>query len=319
MSTVAEGIDWIERAIKICEGPVNKPSQGFYVVPPELASEWLSTMNYKHQRKIRTYHVTGLAREMEAGRFRANTQVNFCELRGQFHLTNGQHTLAAIIKSGVPQQLCVVVTRVKSEQEIADDFSRHDTHLTRRMADSLAAHEVHLHLGVTPTELQLLTAACVYFASGVNEISARNMSAVTHDEKLNIVMKHGELAVKCVRLLEGRLNKNYLTRKTTLAPMMFTLSHDASIEFWEGVRDDDGLRVGDPRKTLLEYLRTSVTIGSRTDSRALLAKATSAHALVKGIAVSWNAWVARRDLKIIRVQSMAATEAVFDQIGPFRC
>lgn len=319
MSAVAAGINWTERAKQYFEGAeTTKPTQGFYVATPEMASKWLATMNYKHQRKIRTYHVTGLAREMEAGRFRAKTQINFCELDGQFHLTNGQHTLGAIVKSGRAQLLCVVVTIVASEQEIADDFARHDTHLTRRMADSLAAHEVHLHFGITPTQLHAVTAACIYFASGVGDIPVRNSSNITHDEKLRIVMKYGERAVQCVRLLEGHFDKSYLTRKTTLAAMMFTLPHDAAVEFWEGIRDDDGLRTGDPRKTLLEHLRNSVTLGGMS-WKVLAGKAVASHALVKGIASGWNAWVGRKELKIIRVNSNSATEAVFDQIGPFRC
>src|SRR5574343_303424 len=99
------------------------------MVTPHMASVWRKKWHYGGQRTFRQWHCDNLARMMKARLFRPKTQVSFVEVDGEFYWTNGQHTLAAIELSNTTQELCVVVSKGDTMEDVADDFSRHDTHL----------------------------------------------------------------------------------------------------------------------------------------------------------------------------------------------
>ena len=286
-----------------------------FKVTPEIAANWLANHNYEHQRNIRAYHVQALARTMEAGQFREKTQINFMRLGDSFHLTNGQHTLSAIEKSGIAQNLCVIVSVARCMNDVADDFSRHDTHLTRQLSDALSAHEVDKELGVTKTQLQWISAASLYLRFLKGEVTFKGNTHSTHDEKIETIRKYGIIGKEALSFFEGHTNKSYLTRKTTLAIAM--LCHEASNhagEFWAAIAMDDGLKANDPRKVLLEWLKSRVTTGGAYGMSTLSKKTTTDPDFIKGIASAWNAWIESRELKIIRTDHDAST-VVFKGVG----
>lgn len=297
------------------------PSEGFRVVTPSDASYWLENCNYEHQRPLRTWHASNLAKEMLAGRFEEKTQITFCRIGDEYMLTNGQHTLTAIKNSGVSILLSVVIHSVNTMEEVADNYAMKDTHLTRKFADSLVAHEEHLRLGITITEMSWVAAACAYYAFMTREIVSKGATALTHSEKLLITRKHGELAVSALRVISNPAAGNksgFSNRKTTLAPMMFVYNTYPEMcrEFYGEMFLDDGLRIGDPRKTLLEFFRESVTTGGAfTASRAK--RSLADHHFVKAQASAYNAFVDRRTLKLIKVDH-GSHEAEFKGIGKVR-
>jgi hypothetical protein len=252
---------------------------------------------------------------MADGMFRQKTQVAFVELESHYFLTNGQHTLSAIVLSGCPQVLDVVVSSVRSREELADDYARHDTHLTRRFADSLVAHECDVELGVNRTQLSWIVAAIQYFAYITKLHSTDSTTQLTHDEKLALLRKHGKLAKDALYLFDGYSQSSWITRKSTLAPTMFTYINapDLATEFWTTFAADDGLRATDPRKTLREWLRDSVTQGARRS----VGGGAHNHELVKGIAACWNAWCEDRTLRFVRVDRDPTT-ATFVRCGQVR-
>ena len=293
------------------------PQDGYKIVTPQLAQYWLGEFNYEHQRRLRQWHVDTLAGEMAFGRFRKRTQINFCEVNGDFFLTNGQHTLNAIVKSQAPCELSVIVLSCANMTEVANDFSRHDTHLTRQMSDSLVAHEIDLLLGVTKTELNMISAACFYYMYMKREIRTKSKSQISHDAKLDSVMKYGELAKNALFTLQepGKKGVSFLCRRTTLSCAMFLYNQEPSLceDFYGEISKDDGLKRSDPRKTLLEWLRQTITHGGGYESISSK-KTTPDHILVKAQATAFNAYIERRELKIIRTDRDAKT-ATFKGIG----
>ena len=297
-----------------------QPTEAIQLVTPEMAGDWLSSHNYRHQRKLRAYHVANLSRMMQAGTFRQKTQINFCRLGDSFHLTNGQHTLSAIRASGIAQILSVIVSVVSNDKEIADDFSRHDTHLTRQLSDALIAHELHTELGVTPTALNTIAAGCMFYAYLVGERSVKGATQSTHDEKLETIGRHGLLAKRVLDCFDGFMNLGFLTRKATFAAAMFCFSKDAelSFDFWRNVATDDGLRATDPRKAIREWLRERVTPGGAYNNRGGgSAKVAADHEMVKAIATAWNAWIECRELKMIKIDR-DSDMVEFKRIGSLR-
>lgn len=302
--------DWAESV----QHPVESMS---VFVTPDMASKWRSKYHYGGQRTFRQWHCDNLAKMMIDGIFRRKTQIAFVEVDGNFYLTNGQHTLAAIELSGRTQELSVVVTHGESMEEVADDFSRHDTHLTRAFGDSLVAHGIHDWLGITATTLHCVTAAVAYYSYLIGDIGIR-YTQLTHDQKLALVRKHGRLAAETVGLFEGSLGRSYLTRRTTVASAMLCAAKkpEAAEQFFRAMALDDGLRQSDPRKTLLEWLRLRTTPGGRYGNISLDTKVAADHEFVKGIAAAWNAWLDGRELKFIRVNFDAAT-AAFKDVGEY--
>ena len=297
---------------------IHEPKEGFVLVTPEMAARWRVEHHYHGQRVFRPWHCSNLVDMMKKGIFRPKTQIAFVRLKGRLYCTNGQHTLAAIELSGIPQLISIVINDASNEQELADDFARHDTHLTRQFADSLVAHDVHADLGVTSTALNNIAAACIFYEQMLGETTVRGAQMLTHDEKLRIVRKHGELGVIAWRFFEGAYTKKYLVRRTTLAPAMACAAQtlDLAESFWVAIAMDDGLRSSDPRKTLLEWLRTRSTVGGRFGNVNASGKVAADHELVKGISVAWNAWVRGDDLKMIKVNFDAPT-ATFANVGTF--
>ena len=292
------------------------PQDGYQIVPPQLARYWLDSFNYEHQRKIRPYHVNALADEMKQGRFRKKTQINFCELDGRYFLTNGQHTLSAIVSSCVPCELSVVVLHCKSMSEVADDFTRHDTHLTRQLHDSMVAHEIDKELGVTKTELKWIAAACIFYMYMIGELKTKSKVQISNDIKLQAILQYGEKARDAFRCyINPEVSaKTYLTRKTTLACALHVYLYDASLceDFYGKMAEDDGLKLGDPRKTLLEFLRESRLQGSGAVNAGR--KVYLDHHLIKAQSVAFNYYVSRKPLKLIRVDRDAKT-AIFKGPG----
>lgn len=299
----------------IQEESIFYPMEGFYRVTGDMAKEWLKKWNYVHQRTIRDYHVENLANEMKCGRFRAKTQVNFCKCGEQFFLTNGQHTLRAIAKCGITQVLCVIVTDVDSLDDVAAEYSRHDTHLTRRLSDALVAYELDKELGVTRTQLSTIMAGILYYAYCIKD--ERRSSHATHDRKVELFGKYANLGKKVLGFTgkhQHNRDKRWAVRKTTMAGMMFTTSKQEHIseEFWTSLFEDDGLKQKDPRKTLLEYIRNSATCGGSGQNSSF--KVTPNHILIKCMALAWNAWVDKRELSVLQARYDSA-EAEFKLVG----
>lgn len=286
------------------------PFDGYQSVSPKLAQYWLSNFNYKHQRKIRSYHVTNLANEIIADRFREKTQITICELHGGYFITNGQHTLSAIVKAEKPMLLSVVVVHCDSMEDVANDFARHDTHLTRQVADALVAHEMDAKFGVTKTELKWITAASLQYAYMVGETATKTATQISHDQKILLLEKHGDLILSALRTMD-KLSGNrtsFLTRKTTLACAAHVCQWDntACEDFYGEISRDDGLRQGDPRKTLLTLFQESNTPGGGWSAQSTK-KLIPDHMFIKAQAIAFNYYIAGKQLKLIRPDRDAKT------------
>ena len=75
------------------------------LVTPELAAEWLATRN-THNRKIRTQRVALLAEDMTRGSWVFDAMP--LRFATDDTLLDGQHRLAAVVRSGLPQHFLVV-------------------------------------------------------------------------------------------------------------------------------------------------------------------------------------------------------------------
>lgn len=97
------------------------------VVTPEMAARYLERNT--RNRRIRTRVVDNYARDMRAGRWFAAVEVISFDPEG--NLLNGQHTLSAVVTSGVPVSVIVVRNQDPRAQDVMDTGS------ARKMSDQL--------------------------------------------------------------------------------------------------------------------------------------------------------------------------------------
>lgn len=300
------------------EFDIRDPSEAIQVVTPITARHWLDNYNYDRQRRLRPLHVKALAREILEGRFRDKTQISFCRLKGAYHLVNGQHTLSAIHMANVPTRLSVTVTEVASDDAVADEFTRHDTHLTRSTSDALYAHRVDEELALSATELQRVTAAAVVYSYMIGEISSNATTSIPHDIKLALVRSRGPIIRDAVRAIGWpllRKNSAWCYRKSLLATIAITYYYQPaiSVEFWGGIAADDGLAANDPRKILLKKYEQS-TMHTGVVGRKAGGELIHESHIPKLAATAWNAFVDRRPLTFLRIDH-AARKAFFAGCG----
>jgi hypothetical protein len=96
--------------------------------------------------------------------------------------------------------------------------------------------------------------------------------------------------------LAGTANRGLLYRSQVMAVALETLHYQPSggFDFWQTTAADDGLRQGDPRKTLLRWLQDNPGHGG------------TAEPTMRAAALAWNAHYQGRDLKVLRPSAMAA-------------
>jgi hypothetical protein len=74
----------------------------------------------------------------------------------------------------------------------------------------------------------------------------------------------------------------------------FRYQPSMAAEFWHGMAADDGLKVGDPRKTLLRLLQVN----------KVAATGASTNVQARACALAWNAAFKRRDLTLLKPNTM---------------
>jgi hypothetical protein len=88
------------------------------IITPALAKTWLA--NYNHgNRPIKPTTVAKYARAMKASRWRPG--VGMIQFAEDGRLINGQHTLSAIVASGVSQEMIVTRGARSEDQDVMDD------------------------------------------------------------------------------------------------------------------------------------------------------------------------------------------------------
>lgn len=259
-------------------------------ITPDVAVNLVTKYNYENQRPPSKKHVMVLAETMRRGEFREFTSIDFAVLDGIPHLINGQHTLHAISVAKKPIWLSIHLHRVSSKQEIEDRYSKYDIGRTRSLRDVMG--DIGEELGLTVKERDALAVAVGWINGGFRPYSG-NDDAIRIYEAKNFELKKSMMRewareasafFGCINPAPG-FNKALFYRGAVLAVALITLRHskEKALEFWSGSAIDDGLRNGDPRKALINWLRNNPVGKTQTmQHRAAIA--------------CWNAWFKEKNL-----------------------
>jgi hypothetical protein len=291
-----------------------EPREGNYQVTPEMAKFWITNYNYEHQRAIRKWHVQNLASEITFGRFLPKTQINFCYDGDHYYLTNGQHTLSAIIIAEKPILLNIIIIAVQNLSEIADIYGRTDNGVGRTIGDALKAHGTANNLMVSPSILNLITAGAFYYESMLTGY-LRNRKNVTTERKLEIINKYGYLLKEFIEDCNIKTGRGFANRRASIASGVFIYAHrkNECIKFIKKTYSDDGLKKGDPCKALIEFLKVSATSNAASNSKRPVLTVPE-HIFVKNFALAWNAFYKRKSLTFLR-PNYESKEVYFEGCG----
>lgn len=275
----------------------NKTTHASYdiCVTPETAAEIVGQFNYEHQRPCSKRHVMILAEAMKKNSFRSYTEISFAVLNGKPILINGQHTLTALGLSRDPLWLTFKFYLTESPKEIESLYSTMDVGRTRSARDAMGA--IGLELSLASTERDRLAVAVLFIHNGFQHIGG-NLSAAKAYESKNFELRKDLMrqwsseAVTYFSCLNSpnvpRVNKELFFRSSVVAMGLCTVRVNPAkaIEFWSTAVLDDGLRMGDPRKSLFNWLRAN-PVGN------------AVHKQHRAATLCWNAWCEGRSIQNI--------------------
>lgn len=264
-------------------------------VTPAMAKQLGRECLFDRQRSIRPEHVNRLASEMKSAWFLAGTPVWFCVLPDKKHvLVNGNHTLAAVVESGVTIPLTFVYQLVQNVEEAAQAYACFDIQRSRTWMQAAQAQGLSNELPLLNKALPAMSWIMADFKES-QEHAASNSALQSRHLRFDMVKEYRGALMSLQELLTGTLaqNQRLIGRAATFAVAMVTMKAQPSAaeEFWGGMAKDDGLRVGDPRRTLLRYaIANPVRVAARD---ILLASA-----------IGWNAFFENRQIDSCRPSQM---------------
>jgi hypothetical protein len=268
--------------------------EGHMVIDATLARRILAERTYARQRPIQKPSVEVWAAMIERGEFAGDRQIWFGVLRGRLHLIDGQHRLQGVARSGASAAFQVMLLPLNSMEELHDAYIMFDRvgrkRTTSEVLNSLdVAARYGLQRGTTLAVFQ--AALLLHFQFRPPHYNADPVATRDDHARLRYVEPWWELAGEYERVLQlaHRGVRRRLLNPQIMAVALATLKHqrEKALDFWEGAAADDGLKRGDARKALLNWL---------SDRKIDTVKLDAAVAA----SLAWNAWYENRSIETLR-------------------
>lgn len=253
------------------------PNVAIETITPAIAQAMLDANT--RNRNMRPSTVDRYTREMLAGAWHMTGEP--IKFAADGTLLDGQHRLAAIVKSGVTVQLLVVRNLDQKSQAVMDSGDK------RTASDALSL------LGEKNTAL---TAAAARLGISVERGRLDGRFEVTHTEVIEYVDRNPDLrdAVDFVRPLARRTD----CTPAVMAHSMLVLSRIDQMQaatFWLDAAEKVGLRPGDPVIALTNRFAEARRNRQRLNNEMFLS----------AIYRAWNARRAGQQLRLIKINSTA--------------
>ena len=261
---------------------------------PDTATLWRKDKHYPFQRKISPTNVDKLALEMTIGRFTPGTQIYICILPdGTEYIVNGNHTLEAIAKCGIPQIVDVLRVSVENRKEIATIYSTFDDGKKRGIKDVIRAHGNPI-----PEKFSGAIGAAVRVIM-LDFFQGRGMKlTIPKSDIVQVIMSEYRDAAEVfmgVATHGPRDSLRSLKSGPVSAVALATMRYqpEKAAAFWKTFVQDNGLTQGMPQKTLLTYLRNASTLGGFDQRREAC----------NAVALAWNAYYRGREITQLKAAS----------------
>lgn len=241
-------------------------------IGPDEAAALLTTNT--GNRKLRKDRVENYASAMEAGRWMLTGEAIKVDTTGR--LLDGQHRLAAVIKSGATIE--AVVCRGLGEET----FKVLDSGMARTVGDAFGT------MGKVNGNVIAATVNLVLAYEQGNVTSSRRRHAVNRAVTIDRYMLDPEGFDHVALRSEHHWRRKFPQIISSVAAALCFIQPEAE-EFVERVVVGNNLDVGDPRLALRNYLINSAVLGRRSQASMF-----SAHIY------SWNAYAEGREQRLVR-------------------
>lgn len=265
-------------------------------INPRTAASWLDKYSFHGQRPVSKAKVLEYTGKMQRGEWQLRTEIVLHHLgdSGIIKLSDGQHRLSAIVQSGVPIKVSVHHIVVKDETQIGIDYAAIDIGYRRSDFARYSATDAVEQCGLTATQFRHFVPAIGPVIGGftLSSFHKRAANNYSFDGGRQLLIDWAPCAQAYFAAIKGAESNTYiaLKRMSCVSMGLITFRHQPEIaeEFWNGIALNDGLRRGDPRRTILQFL-----IGNKAQGDY-----GAQHA--RAIASAWNNCYRKRDLLIIR-------------------
>lgn len=271
------------------------------------AARMLSAFAYDRQRQVNTHYVNYYATMMKSGEWLPGTEIAIAyapdgngQVRGS--LVNGRHRLLAVIEADVPVDFAVKSFDCSGDTEVAKIYGTTDIGRSRNINDYIRALSIEHEFGFPPSYTNKLGVAVSFMQAGFR---TPNRTEITPEERVRQMRRYSVAASAYEEILTDIGTRScYVKMKiagvmsvalVTLDEATRTYGDDKVANFWIGMGRDDGLRIGDPRKTANSHL-FEVGISAAAKNRRASASYTARY-----LANCFNAWVENREIKYTRV------------------
>lgn len=264
-------------------------------ITPQKAKQWLD-LNYDRQRPLSASKVAFYAGEMVKKRWHPTNPISFARKNGETILVNGQHTLAAVVKSGVTlKSNPVIYYQVEADDEIDNLYAHHDIGKGRSYSDSLRAYQVAENAGIPNSYVNYLSAAISYIKEGFPARYSRR--DIAHEDLVELVfdwLPEFKAFLGAISPCDSDVRKKLIT-KPILAVALVTFRYQAEKAklFWEQVAKINMLPRSDPRMALHRTLLTMTMATGENDGYS------PAH-LSRACAYAWNKWFGGVSLVLLK-------------------
>jgi len=227
------------------------------VIDKNIAIEMLQYNTYEYQRGIRQNHVKELAEKIKTGQYNGGQIVFGINRNGQY-IVDGQHTLTAVILSGMPIQAIVKKVDCPTHKDLALLWQQYDGGIPRGLADYVRSEIGALDIGWSPTFGAIIAGAAV--------IATRGISAklITKSEKVKLIKDYlGDGAFVKDITGENFSSAKHMKRQAVVAVMIlsYRISKKDARLFWEKVKTGEMLEITSPEYHLRNFLMTSAIKG----------------------------------------------------------
>jgi hypothetical protein len=268
-------------------------------ITPKVAAEMFEANagdnRHDAQRPLNQTRVDAIRSKIESGLFRHGEIALAVNSDGVKRLMNGQHTLKAVVDSGVAIQAVVENYHCETPEDFSLLFRQFDPAWSSRTMADMARIEAKA-LGV---EWQDAVVQLTLAAAALNKNGSRpgRVHADQRTELLKDYMKHGQWLSE---ILYGNSdNTRFLRRRGVVAAMFrsFDACRSDASKFWCAVRDGEMLRKNQPeyqlRRFLMEHAARRVPFGSS-------GRVVKDHEFLCRSANAWNAFRRNETLTILK-------------------
>lgn len=237
------------------------------VVTPLLAAAWLNEFNnHKKQRPINARNRFIITEAMKNDAFRKFSDIHFSISGEQVRLINGQHTLTGIVDSGKPIELCVHLYNAPNDAYVEQIYSTFDIGKKRNTKDLTVG--LSDDYGLSKHQTESLLVAVKKINSRFKPHCGTDLKLAYDEQDMSFLRKQMDRWVDSAAYdyfgsISGASKENtkLFMRSDVVAVGLITCAADPlfAMPFWHDTAFDDGLRTGDPKKTLLAWLRANTT------------------------------------------------------------